>query len=119
MQLSSLSQLSCLFQVAIVLTSLLVMLVFVYGGFSVHQACAECFVGGSSLKHHHRQPCGIFCHLLLQRRKPRLREGLPQGHLARKALDLKPGLLRKPRLLSPLPRGIPALPPPQVHSGSC
>lgn len=64
-------------------------------------------------------PVGYFCHLLLQRRKPRLREGLPQGHLARKGLDLKPGLLRKPRLLSPLPRGIPALPPPQVHSGSC
>lgn len=44
-----------------------------------------------------------------------MREGLPQGHLTRKGLDLKSGLLRKPRLLSLLPHGIPALPPLQVH----
>lgn len=53
------SSLSCFSQVATVLASLLVIIAFIYGVSVCTRLCAECSVGGSSSKCHHRQPHGI------------------------------------------------------------
>lgn len=75
--------------------------------------CAECFVGGRKfLEASPRKPCGTFLPSPWTEKETTAERGPPSRTPSQKGLDLKPGLLREPRLLSPRPCGIPALPPP-------